>query len=68
MTKDTTRDTTKSAAVFADILLFDNWFDAIEDGVGARAILLPGEWDRYISFREILRPSSARGSRTSGKN
>jgi len=30
-----TKDTTKAAAVAADILLFDDWFDAIEDGVRA---------------------------------
>ena len=27
-----TKDTTKAAAVAADIMLFDNWFDPIEDG------------------------------------
>ena len=31
-----TKDTTKAAAVAADILLFDDWSDAIEDGVRAR--------------------------------
>ena len=31
-----TKDTMKTAAVAADILLFDDWFDAIEDGVRAR--------------------------------
>jgi transposase-like protein len=31
-----TRDTTKETAVAAEVLLFDNWFDAIEDGVRAR--------------------------------
>ena len=31
-----TKDTTKEAAVAADILLFDDWFDAMEDGVRAR--------------------------------
>jgi transposase-like protein len=31
-----TRDTTKEAAIAAEVLLFDNWFDAIEDGVRAR--------------------------------
>jgi transposase-like protein len=31
-----TRDTMKEAAVAAEVLLFDNWFDAIEDGVRAR--------------------------------
>jgi len=31
-----TKDTTKEAAVAAEVLLFDNWFDAIEDGVRAR--------------------------------
>ncbi len=31
-----TKDTTKTAAIAADIMLFDNWFDPIEDGVRAR--------------------------------
>ncbi|CAN2536345.1 hypothetical+protein [Methylocapsa aurea] len=31
-----TKDTTKMAAVAADIMLFDNWFDPIEDGVRER--------------------------------
>jgi len=31
-----TKDTMKGAAVAAEILLFDDWFDAIEDGVRAR--------------------------------
>ncbi|BBU64121.1 hypothetical protein MSC49_40560 (plasmid) [Methylosinus sp. C49] len=31
-----TKDTTKTAAVAADIMLFDNWFDPIEDGVRER--------------------------------
>ena len=31
-----TKDITKDAAVAADCLLFDDWFDAIEDGVRAR--------------------------------
>ena len=31
-----TRDTTKEAAVAAEVLLFDDWFDVIEDGVRAR--------------------------------
>jgi putative transposase len=31
-----TKDTTKEAAVAAEVLLFDDWFDAIEDGVRAR--------------------------------
>jgi putative transposase len=31
-----TKDTTKDAAVAAESLLFDDWFDAIEDGVRAR--------------------------------
>jgi transposase-like protein len=30
------KDTTKEAAVAAEVLLFDDWFDAIEDGVRAR--------------------------------
>ena len=31
-----TKDITKAAAVAADGLLFDDWFDAIEDGVRGR--------------------------------
>ena len=31
-----TKDTTKEAAAAAERLLFDDWFDAIEDGVRAR--------------------------------
>jgi len=31
-----TKDTTKMAAVAADIMLFDNWFDSIEGGVRER--------------------------------
>ena len=31
-----TKDTTKTAAVAADIMLFDDWFDPIENGVRAR--------------------------------
>jgi putative transposase len=31
-----TKDTTKDAAVAADILLFEGWFDPIEDAVRAR--------------------------------
>lgn len=31
-----TKDTTKTAAVAADTMLFDNWFDPIEDGVRER--------------------------------
>ena len=31
-----TKDTTKAAAVAANIMLFDNWFDPIEDGVRER--------------------------------
>lgn len=31
-----TKDTPNAAAIAADIMLFDNWFDPIEDGVRAR--------------------------------
>ena len=31
-----TKDTMKDAAVAGDFLLFDDWFDTIEDGVRAR--------------------------------
>jgi len=30
------QDSTKGAAIAAEGLLFDNWFDAIEDGVRSR--------------------------------
>jgi putative transposase len=49
-----TKDTTKAAAVAADILLFDDWFDAIEDGVRARVrgfieTMLEEELDKALS-------------------
>jgi hypothetical protein len=31
-----TKDATKAAVVAADLMLFDNWFDPIEDGVRER--------------------------------
>ena len=31
-----TKDTMKESAAAAEVLLFDDWFDAIEDGVRAR--------------------------------
>src|SRR5208283_360760 len=49
-----TKDTTKASAVGADIMLFDNWFDAIEDGVRARVrgfigTMLEEELDEALS-------------------
>ncbi len=49
-----TKDTTKAAAVAADILLFDDWSDAIEDGVRARVrgfieTMLEEELDEALS-------------------
>ncbi len=49
-----TKDTTKAAAVAADIMLFDNWFDPIEDGVRARVrgfieTMLEEELDEALS-------------------
>ncbi len=54
-----TKDTTKTAAIAADIMLFDNWFDPIEDGVRARVrgfieTMLEEELDEALS-----RPSYA---------
>lgn len=36
-----TQDTTKTAAVAADELLFDDWSDAIEDDVRTRVAVTP---------------------------
>ncbi len=49
-----TKDTTKAAAVADDILLFENWFDPIEDGVRARVrgfieTMLEEELDEALS-------------------
>ncbi len=49
-----TKDSTKTAAVAADIMLFDNWFDPIEDGVRARVrgfieTMLEEELDEALS-------------------
>jgi transposase-like protein len=49
-----TKDTTKPAAVAADIMLFDNWFDPIEDGVRVRVrgfieTMLEEELDEALS-------------------
>ena len=49
-----TKDTTKAAAVAANIMLFDNWFDPIEDGVRARVrgfieTMLEEELDEALS-------------------
>jgi len=55
-----TKDTTKAAAVAADIMLFDDWFDAIEDGVRARVrgfieTMLEEELDEALSRRRYGR-------------
>ena len=49
-----TKNTTKEAAVAADIMLFDNWFDPIENGVRTRVrgfieTLLEEELDEALS-------------------
>jgi len=49
-----TKDTMKAAAVAADIMLFDNWFDPIEEGVRARVrgfieTMLEEELDEALS-------------------
>ena len=49
-----TKDTTKASAVADDILLFENWFDPIEDGVRARVrgfieTMLEEELDEALS-------------------
>jgi hypothetical protein len=46
-----TKDTTKEGAVAAQVLLFDNWFDAIEDGARALCADLSREWWRRILRR-----------------
>jgi len=56
-----TKDTTKAASVAAEPLLFDNWFDPVEDGVRARVrgfieTLLEEELDEALS-----RPRYGRG-------
>src|SRR3974377_360793 len=49
-----TKDTTKTAAIAADIMLFDNWFDPIEEGVRTRVrgfieTMLEEELDEALS-------------------
>ena len=49
-----TKDTTKTAAIAADIMLFDNWFDPIEDGIRTRVrgfieTMLEEELDEALS-------------------
>lgn len=72
-----TKDTTKGAAVAAEVLLFDDWFDVIEDGVRARVrgfieTMLEEELSRALSRprygrrkpgEEEAAPSSAVGVR-----
>src|SRR5271165_4465928 len=48
------KDSTKTAAIAADIMLFDNWFDPIEDGVRTRVrgfieTMLEEELDEALS-------------------
>jgi len=48
-----TKDTTKAAAVAADIMLFDNWFDSIEGGVRAGARLHRNDAGRGTGRRPV---------------
>ena len=55
-----TRDTMKEAAVAAEALLLDDWFDAIEDGVRARVrgfieTMLEAELSEALSRRRQVR-------------
>jgi len=60
-----TKDTTKEAAIAAEVLLFDNWFDAIEDGVRARMRgFIEGMLEEELSDA-LLRPRY--GRRKSGE-
>jgi hypothetical protein len=53
------KDTMKEAAVAAEVLLFDDWFDAIADGVRARVRgFIP------TMLEHLLFPVRARGWRT----
>ena len=59
-----TKDTTKEAAVAAEGLLFDDWFDGIEDGIGLGcAGSLRRCWKRNFPrhCRVALRPAQAGG-------
>ena len=61
-----TKDTTKEAAAAAEGLLFDDWFDAIEDGVRARVrgfieTMLEEELCEALSRPRYGRRKSARG-------
>src|SRR6202044_1747206 len=62
-----TKDTTKEAAVAAEALLLDDWFDAIEDGVRARAARLYRDDAGGGTFRGVvasaLWSAQARGGR-----
>ena len=56
-----TKDTTKEAAVAAEVLLFDDWFDAIEDGVrGSRSRLYRGAAGGGTFARRLSRPRYGR--------
>ena len=64
-----TRDTTKEAAVAAEVLLFDDWFDAIEDGVRARVRgFIDTMLEEELSEAPVpaVSPSSPRRSRCGG--
>ena len=63
-----TKDTTKEAAVAAEALLLDDWFDAIEDGVRARArgfieTMLEEELSRRCRVRATAGASQVRTRR-----
>ena len=61
-----TKDTTKTAAVASSIMLLDDWFDPIEDGVPARVrgfgtdkLTRPGR-KPCVTFSEIMPVQSQR--------
>jgi len=58
-----TKDTMKAAAVAADLILFDNWFDPIEDGVRAPA----GRWGDHGRHRSSLCAQQAGLAERSGQ-
>ena len=61
-----TKNITKAASVAAEPLLFDNWFDPVEDGVRARVrgfieTMLEEELDGALSRRRYVRGQPAEG-------
>ena len=62
-----TKDTTKTAAVAADIILFDNWFDPIEDGVRKRVRGFIGKLEEELESA-LSRPRYARRKASSDED